>query len=548
VLSPLVAPEAQYDWDYPVRALNLNYLHTFSSNTIFEAKVSGYQLDWKSIPVSRDPNTPGHYDVVTGEYYVNSYWWSVFGNKKISGTASISHRLDGLLGSHDLKAGFDMEISESWGKYKPNGGVWYQDYLHQPYLGIYFEFLEDGRSRRYTGYLQDSWKITDSLVINPGLRYGITTGEIPMTGETVYKPASLVEPRIGLVWDIFKDYRTVLKAHYGRYYEGTKTWYYTLMTPTVDTVMYAVWPEWSGITEIFRIPAQDLYTMDPDIKHPSADQFVLGIERSLGQNMMLSVSYTHKNFRNMIAPVNTGGTFVPVSYTDPASGETLTVYSQTNPGADHYYITNPVAGKDIGAAYPGIVSATPYRTYDGVQIALQRRFSNRLQFFASYIYSQEKGNLPNYGNWDTYPGQTKTYYDPNNQINFDGRLAYALPHVFKLHGTYVLPLDIYLSAFLNAQSGVRWTRRLAVPLPQGAVTPMVESQGSQQLPFATKLDLRVEKSFAIKGTRLSASLDIFNVFNAANAESVMDSIGPNFEKVTWATAPRSFRAGLRFYF
>jgi hypothetical protein len=56
---------------------------------------------------------------------------------------------------------------------------------------------------------------------------------------------------------------------------------------------------------------------------------------------------------DFVDSVDLNATFEPVSCINPVTGETMTVYNQTNAGTQpHYLITNPEVGKDIGAAYP----------------------------------------------------------------------------------------------------------------------------------------------------------------------------------------------------
>ena len=38
-----------------------------------------------------------------------------------------------------------------------------------------------------------------------------------------------MSPRIGFAWDLTGNSRTVLRGHYGRYFDGAKTTYYDLL-------------------------------------------------------------------------------------------------------------------------------------------------------------------------------------------------------------------------------------------------------------------------------------------------------------------------------
>jgi hypothetical protein len=62
-------------------------------------------------------------------------------------------------------------------------------------------------------------------------------------------------------------------------------------------------------------------------------------------------------------------------------------------------------------------------------------------------------------------------------------------------------------------------------------------------------DLRLEKTFDIKGTRLSAMLDVFNMFNAGTVLSrdLRQNV-PSANRVMNILAPRVFRFGVRWVF
>lgn len=548
-LSALYSDEANQDLLYPVYAWNFSFLHMFSPSTIFDLKVTGYTMTWDSIPSSRNRSIAGHYDAVTGEVTKNLYFWSHWYSRRMGATASLSSSVDKfIIGSHDFKVGFEFERSPGGGSYDYNGPdkVYYIDYNHQPYQAVKSVYKQGAINLRYSFYAQDSWKITESFVLNPGLRFDVYRGSVPdlkQADKTVYKPTAF-EPRIGFVWDIFKDHKTLLKAHYGRYNEATKTYNFAQMTPMSDTVYYTVGPNWSTIKELYTIPGKDLYTIDPNIKHPSSNQVVVGVEHVLGRDFSLSISLIYKNWVNILDPVNTGATYKAMSYTDPETGKVYTVYNQLNVGQDHYYITNPEKGKDIGAAYSDIVTLTPDRKYKALEISFTKRLSNNWQLFASYVYNQEKG----YYSSANIPGMTSIFTDPNNQINNYGRFISSVPHIVKIQGTYIFPLDFSLSAFYVYFSGTPWTRTLPVKFNQGTRYIYTEESGSRRLPPTNNLDLRMEKFFSYRNYKLSFTLDVFNVFNRVKETTVYARVGSNFGKPTEVYPPRSFRAGLRLFF
>jgi hypothetical protein len=543
-------PPANADIIRGATIVNLSYLHSFSSHSFLEL-TGGYMNDpWDSIPNTRNRNLSGHYDLGTGVYSVNGYWWSHQPDHKYSFRGSFSQSVDNLAGSHDFKIGGGVEKSAGDWDMTLNGGVTYYDLYGQPYMA----FKQHGY-QQYSGlatyfFAQDDWKISHTVVINPGLRFSSIRGSIPELNETVYKPSLGIEPRLGFTWDITGNQKTVLKVHVGRYYEGIKAYYFWSTTPARPIDYFHVSPD-GTLTPWYTVGGVDLYTVDPNIRSPYMNQAVAGLEQVLGKNLSGSVSFIYKYWGDFIEPVDIAAKFEQVSFTDPATGKVYTVYNQTNVGSPKYLITNPEAGKDIGAAYPGIVQVTPWRRYLGLQFTINKRFAHNWQLVASYTYSKEHGTYNNSHTPESAfgMGQGNLYYDPTFQINLEGRSIISPPHLLKVMGSYVFPLDITVSAYYQLYSGDTWTKAVPVTtVAQQAPTLLLEPQGSSRLPSTNRLDFRVEKSFYLKQIRLSLMLDAFNVFNQAIPMFVAVFEGPDQGLALAVNDPRTFRLGARIVF
>jgi hypothetical protein len=555
--NPLVPTEANYKFVYPVWIGNFSFLHTFSPQTILDLKFAGNYIINDYIPNSgRD--LPAHYDLVTGLSSVNNDFWAYWTSSRYALNATLSHYVDDFIkGSHDFKFGVEVERARGGGTSDPTGGYTFWDLNGEPFMAYEWSYKSDGLNWRYTGFAQDDWKISESLVLNPGLRFSLIRGSIPDLSKTFYTPNNL-EPRIGAVWDVAKDHKTVVKFHYGRYFEGSKSYYFSNLQPSPDSVYYTVGPNWSSKTEDYRISGASRYSIDPDTKHPSMDQVVAGVERVLGKDITVGVSFVYRYWKNFIEAVNTTALFEEVSFTDPGTGQVFTVYNQTNPGDNHYYITNPKVGVDYGQAYADLVQVDLYRKYRGIQFTFNKRFSNKWQFSASYVFSKEDGTYGNSHSADLQRGwmghQTwnmcgaSIFYDPTRQINLYGHSSISSPHVFKALATYVLPLDISLSAFYTYTSGRRWERNILLTDLNQVPYLMTEPRGERSLKAQNNLDLRAEKSFRFNQMRFSLVLDLFNLFNQARMVQVMDIVGANFGKGLNVNTPRTFRASLSFYF
>ncbi|MBN1223262.1 MAG: TonB-dependent receptor, partial [Candidatus Aminicenantes bacterium] len=357
------------------------------------------------------------------------------------------------------------------------------------------------------------------------------------------------EPRIGLSWDILGTHKTVLKAHYGRFMENVKAYYISSLEPSSDEEWYLV-PEWGTLIPWYTTPGEDLYSIDPNIKHPDMHQITAGVEQVIGQDITLGVSLIWRKWGNFIESVNTGGMYNVGSYTDPKTGNSMTIYDQTNLGGDHFLITNPKEGVDYGQAFDDIVWVEPNRRYTAVEFSFTKRMSNNWQLYLSYVYADEAGTYSNSSTWQQSFGMglASTYQDPNNQTNIDGRSDVNIPHILKVQGTYIFPLDFIFSAYYTLHSGVRWARSTFVPVAQGPLEVLAEPSGTRNQDTVNNLDIRLEKSFNINQFRLRFWADIFNVFNQGYGDYIYATDGTSFGLPLYVSNPRTVRAGLRFQF
>jgi len=554
-MDNLVTPDGNWDDNWGSNLVNATYLHTFSSDSIFELKFGANWGSWARYPSHKSHDISGFWDLVNGTHAC--YWWSYQPDHKYSLRGTVTKQVEHLAGSHDFKAGLEVERSGGYWDMTLPGGVAYYTLDNEPYIGFSTHGYQGFDNWLYSGYLQDDWRVSDSLVINPGLRYNVARGSVPGIDGTVWKPHMGLEPRLGFVWDVLKNQKTVIKAHLGKYYEGTRSYNYWNLTPQGDTIYYNT-PEFGVLNYWYTVYGENLYSVDPAVKTPSMNQAVLGLEQVLGRDISASVALIYKKWLDFIDMVDLNATFEPVDYTNPVTGETMTVYNQTNVGTQpHYLITNPKVGRDIGAADPNVVMVDPSRQYTGIQFTFNKRFSNKWQMSASYTYSKEQGSYSNAhtatGSYGT--GGTGNYYDPNFQINLDGRSSISPPHIFKFMASYILPWDINVSAVYVYNSGRTWTKTTTLTQLDQATKPylLLEPQGSSRMADNNSLDFRLEKSFHIQRMRLSVMLDMFNVLNQAipwgQYGTYVDVFyGDTMGLPLYVCDPRVFRLGLRFSF
>lgn len=491
--------------------------------------------------------------------------------------------VDDLAGAHEIKFGGEYTYSKNyWGRQyytDPRNGCWQViSYGGVPWYGwVYLDMDRYEDMQNWSLFVQDTWSISNNLTLNLGLRYENQKGIIPVQAEdsvdinffgytinpsvTEKRTAmtwSTLAPRVGLIYDITSDGKTLLKASYSRYYAANITQWFTYLNPNDFTIagvdlysdgsIYGPWYWYlpGGATAGYG---------DKDLANPYVDEFVVGFERELWEDWSVGLRYIKKWDRDLIedadgtaldmdALMNDGEliwtNYQPVTITDPYDGSPQTFWNLINPQPSQLYTVNP----------PGAE-----RDYDGIEFTLNKRYSKGWQLMLSYVWQNSRGLVATDFN-DSY-GATGYYDNPNNHTNAYGRFPYERRHQFKVNGLVKGPWGINLSGYFRWLSGRRYTRTissgdLGVALNQDPETIFAEERGSRGLPDIVQLDLRLEKVFKIGPVNLRVFADLFNVFNA-NPASAVETLSSTpttrtFEEMTDILDPRMLRLGAKIEF
>jgi hypothetical protein len=506
-----VSPEATVTQDSPDYTGNFSLTHIFSPKTFMDFKVAFFTGYYYLDPeVGKDIS--GHFDLAKNWLHTSAGWFYYADRARYQANMSVTHYAEDFIkGDHDFKFGVEFEhgrVRNRFGYTGPNH-MFYLDF-YGPYLAYQYEGYDTNtRYTRVEGFAQDAWKISDRLNLNLGVRFSQMYGTIKDVEGTVYKTFRIA-PRIGFTFDIFGDHTTVFKAHYGQYTEGMYAAIHSdLNPPEAFSDFVGYW--WSGTqwVEWFRIKYEQLYEMADDIKHPYMDQFTLSIERELFTDASLTLSFIYRKWHNIIGRIDTLAQYEKTTVYDPETGVPYTAYNQTNVGQHHYVIDNLEKG------LPWILDDA-YRKYWGIEILFNKRFSNKWQLVASYVYGEATGTIDNYAYDDIgYSGYGRRRpWDPNYWLNAEGHCSNDPTHMLKIQGTYILPFDIAFTAYFRAITGRAWTRTYRVRLAQGYRDIFTEPRGSHHYPMQKILDIRLEKIFTLaEKYRLGIIFDVFNVFN-----------------------------------
>ncbi|MGE0641162.1 MAG: TonB-dependent receptor [Thermoanaerobaculia bacterium] len=557
--SDAVTPlEATVTEDAPEYVWNFSWSSVLSQNTIFNLAYGGYDGYYYLDP-QNGYDIAGRYDGLTGLYNTNAYYYYLADRSRNQVVASISHYSDDFIkGDHDFKFGMELERSTVRSRYGYPTGAWFYDNYYWGYddpgtydydpayyvtLGYYnYSYDLDGTVERGTLFAQDSWRITPNFTVNAGVRAEFNQGKVPGQGKIFDNDA--IAPRLGFAWDLTRDGKTVLKGHYGRYFEKfvATEFYYAkegAYTPQEQRIIYP-----SGYVESLGQTSADTVVLDRDLDQPYMDQYILGLDRELPGGITLSFTYINREKKDFIETVSRDGVFVPVTGTVDATGRTATLYDYLNPGEDVLAYRNP----------PEL-----HRKYEGYMLTLNRRLRDNWQFLISYVYSEATGNVDNrsfssvYGS-DNAGGWLDT---PNSLLFAEGKLTYDPTHQLKLQGTYIIPaINLSLSGNYTYNSGDRYTLRdncLLVDgdcynFNQGSFRFFGEPRGSRRLDNRSDLDLRAEWFFepGDGDGRFGVFLDVFNVTNEARVTSIESRTGSSFETPLSTNAPRSYRIGARY--
>ncbi len=561
----------------PNYVYNLSWESLINNSNFLSVKLTGYTGGDDRLPYFGD--IPGREDFETGFEWDNDKTTSSKDVSRLNLDASWSFFVDGLISkndSHNFKFGLFYEQTNSDYVTHRNGDFSYYDdsyycdsidaYFADPFCAVYSsdwggEWNLNTNIDGYHAYAQDSWKI-GRFAVNVGVRYSKYVGNFddpisaPTTGGSNVYDVDMWAPRLGVVWDLTGTGRSVLKAHYGIYYEG--------MTVTLfdreasgnalsDTEYY----DYNFDTGEFDDPAggsvEARAQMDPGIKHPSVDQFILTYEQQVGQEILFGVDYIKREYKNINAMVvdnlddYDSLVTLPSPADSPLAGGVLPFYELLAPQDN--LITNP----DFAT-----------RDYQSVVLRASKRYSHGWAVDGSLVWSDLNGTADY-----SLPGYGTGFSDLNGITNTDGTLPGNSEWVFKVSGSVDLPWTMVLSGFYQWRSGEYWTPtvRLRGLYYNDRTSAFMVPRGSQQYEDRSTLDLRIEKTFRFGGAKaLSLFVDAFNVFDSDTVTAVSGRWGDYYydyqdpsdpvsnewvESSTYQTplaiqTPREIRLGAKF--
>ena len=313
----------------------------------------------------------------------------------------------------------------------------------------------------YGGFLQDTWRATNRLTVNLGVRYDLFTplkerydrqsdyllgtGTLALAGQNGYSASILdtqthnFSPRVGLAYRAGD--KTVVRAAYGLFYfnevgAGGST---RLFINNPFAAQYAVScgataPCLSTSTGIPNVPSANnlpttVYQPIPNLT-PNVQQWNFTVERQLGASLVARVGY-----------VGTRGTHLNLNLDENVA--------MPGPGA--------VAAR---RPYPSVASISGWEprgpsSYNGLQASLEKRFASGLSFLAAYTYSR---SLDEGAGGNSSTGESRiNIQNPQNLSADYGLSNFNYGQRFTLSSVYQAPFGKGRKFLSNAG---RWTDAL----------------------------------------------------------------------------------------
>jgi hypothetical protein len=583
----------------------VKYTSTMSSRTLLEAGYSS-NLENRLITyqdgVLKVRGTPewfanaSRFDITRGTTNTARVTGSAFTvETRYGASASLSH----FTGTHNFKTGVQWTFGSTGTDTDGNAD------LNQRYTDGKPEEVDVRNwpliSREHVNadlgvYVQDSWRLK-RFTINPGVRLEHLNTEIPEQSVSAgrFVPARFfparknvpnwndVAPRFGVVYDLFGDGRTALKAGINKYMHPITTSFAKRYNPMVSSTDRRDWDDCAYLPgtvtcnpALIGAPGyHDDIAQDNELGPPSNVNFGKSASRNPAPDIKRSynVEYSLSVQRQIVPGTSVfGGWFKRTFYNLEKQDNLLVDLSDYTA----FQTENPLrAGEmitifNLNRAKLGLVdildvnSTSNRQFYDGFEVSFLSRLPHGATIFGGGTWERMRERLcdqddPNLLRFCDQTGKLFQEYGKVEHIPFKPE--------FKLAGSHPLPKRFEASVSFISFPGLSRSVTWAVPasrFPGGqrtqAVTVGASPSGSLTspgglIPPGTKfndrwnqLDVGVKKSFKVGKWAMEGSAMVFNALNFSPILSFNNAFGSSLDTPLSNLQPRLLRLSWRASF
>jgi hypothetical protein len=417
-------------------------------------------------------------------------------------------------------------------------------------------------SHYYVAFIQDDWRLLSNVTLNVGLRYERLYGPanedldpndfpvvLPYVDVSQRGDTNNLGPRTGVVWDVTGTGSTVIRGGYGLFYGhirmlGTLGEFQNFKRFSINIPNPAYPDPYQGRNPsdfIVTSQAPNITVVANDMKQPLSKQVTAGASQRLSETFALHVDFVNSH---------TTGDYKTrdINARDPLTG--------VRPLLQYTRIDQIRPDTDL--------------KYRAIYTKLEKRYSARHQFMASYTFTDSEDNNP-----------MGRFLDPFNPALDWGPSSGERRHAVVASGSVLLPWDVTIGSVWTYRSQLPWSATAGrdingdtfntdlVPgttrnsgsrnLDLGAVnawralnnlTPIPESQIESSRINLT--DIRVSKSLRFGELRkVDLMVQAFNVFNTRNLQGqfgggrVGNSQSNAFGRITSARPQRQIELAVR---
>lgn len=477
-----------------------------------------------------------------------------------------------VTGSHAYKTGVQMSEVRSRNTTKVNGDIVQEYRSGVPSSVLVYNTPTDQQVHMVPDlgiYAQDAWRIK-RLTANYGVRFEHFAAQIDARSlpagrfvgarqfaEIVDIPNwTNISPRLGLVYDLTGNGRTAVKLSINKYMMGESVSFTESYNPNGTVTDRRTWTDLNrddiaqdneiGPSNIANFGTRQISHPDPDIKRPYQIEYNVSVQRELFSGVSLSGGLFRRQYYRLYGTKNLAASFsdyTPVTIVSPLDGQNITIYNlkpEKRGAVDNLDYT----------------SENNTRKYNGFEVSMGARLPRGGSMFGGMTVGKTVDV-----NCDVPDPNQLRFCDPTSYIPYQA--------VYKLSGTYPLPLGLQASGTLqsnpgnpvNAQAtgergspeaGLNVNYNVTPAIVPGLTQPQIVVKlippGTKYLDRVNQFDVRLGKNFRVGSTQLVGSVDVFNLLNTNAVLRQVEVYGPALGRPDEIPQGRLYRFAVQMRF